>query len=98
MVKGAGELEVEGGFVSVECEVVGRGFEGSGGSHRSRSVRVEACDRGVHGIGLGLEDLKPSPMGNGHGADQVCFHRVARIEVGHEAVAKLGEGRERVFG
>jgi hypothetical protein len=94
---GAGELEVEADFVAVECEVFGRGFQDSGGSHGSMGVLTKACDGGVHEIGLGLDDLKLSPVGDGHRVDQVGFDGVAGLEVGCEIIAKLDEGRWRIL-
>jgi hypothetical protein len=69
MVQGAGELEFKGDFVAVECEVFRRGFQDSGGPHGSMGVLIKACDGGVHEIGLGLDDLNPSPVGNSHVVD-----------------------------
>lgn len=79
---GAGELEVEADFVAVECEVFGRGFQDSGGSHGSMGVLTKARDGGVHEIGLGLDDLKLSPVGDGHRVDQPGLSGVAGMEVG----------------
>jgi len=93
MVPGTGELEVEGDFVPVECIVLGCGLQDSGGSHGRIGVfRTEAGNGCVQEIGLGLDDLEPSPVGDCHGVDQVGFDRVAGMEVGYEISAKLDEG------
>ena len=91
--KGAGVLEVEGDFVAVECVVLGCGLQDAGGSHRRiGEFRTEARHGYVQEIGLGLDDLEPSPVCDGHGVDQVGFDGVAGLKVGYVTLAKLDEG------
>ena len=80
---GAGELEVESDFVAEERLMLGGGLQDSGGSHGAMGeIRTEAGYGCVHEIGLGLDNLKLSPVGDGHGVDETGFDCVAGMEVG----------------
>ena len=46
----------------------------------------------IHRNGLGLHDLELSPVGDGHGVDQLGFGDIARPETGQETGAKFDEG------
>ena len=91
--KGAGELEVEGHFVAVEGVVFGGGLEGQDGPHgRVGGIGKAAGHGSVQGNGLGPDDLEFSPVGDGHGVDQLGFGDIAGAEAGHEPGAELDEG------
>ncbi len=98
MVLGAGELEVEGDFVAVECVVLGCGLQDSGGSYGwIGGIRIKVGYGCVQEIGLGLDDLELSPAGDGHGVDQMGLNDVPGVDVGYEIIAKLDVGTRGIL-
>jgi hypothetical protein len=89
---GASELEFEGDFVAEEGVAFRGGFEGEGGSHRGVEGIGEARHGFVHGDGLGLNDLEPSPMGDGHDVDESSFSEIAGLQAGEKTGAEVNEG------
>jgi len=98
MVLSASELEVEGDLVAMECVVLGCGLQDLGGSHGwIGGNRAEPSHGCVHEIGLGMDYLELSPVGDGHGVDQPGFDGVAGVKVGYETGAELHERVGRIL-
>lgn len=91
--KRSSELKVKGGFVAVQGVEFRGGFEGQDGSHgRIGGVGKMTGHGFIQGDGLCLDDLKHSPMGHGHGVDQLGFGDIAGAVAGHETGAEFDEG------